>query len=406
MTAASMPSIAHPPALRILYVIGSMGIGGAEQHLRLVSHHLTLRGFNCEVFALDPEGPLRALFEQSGVPVRGVSLPAGLKRALPYPRLLARIRLCLAAPALLWHYWRRRPDIVHFFLPAAYCVGAVLALLAPRMKRVMSRRSLNNYRHKHQFIHAVEKHLHKHMDAICGNSKAVVSQLADEGVSRDRLRLIFNGVDLSRFTNIRKTKQETRLALGISPDALVFIIVANLIPYKGHHDLINALSSINSDLPADWVCLCVGRDDGIRVQLQAQANERGIGENFMLLGSRHDIPELMACSDVGVLCSHEEGFSNAVLEAMAAGLPMVVTDVGGNAEAVQDGDTGYVVAAGNSAAIANALLKIARDPNRRAMGERGRYRVTANFSMSACINAYQNLYGEPARATPDVDVHT
>ena len=394
MISGSVPPVALVAKVKVLYVIGSMGLGGAEQHLQLVSHHLNKRGFRCEVFALDPDGPLRAVFEKSGVAVRGVSLPAWLTHTLPFPRLLARIRLGLAAPNLLWHYWWGRPDVVHFFLPAAYCVGATLSFLAPKMKRMMSRRSLNTYRHQHPFIHTVEKRLHKHMDVICGNSKAVVSQLADEGVSKNQLRLIFNGVDLSRFTNTDKTEQEMRLALGIPPDAIVFITVANLIPYKGHQDLISALSSIAAHLPAGWRCMCVGRDDGIGVRLQAQANECGVGENFMFLGSRHDVPELLACSDVGVLCSHEEGFSNAVLEVMAAGLPMVVTDVGGNAEAVLDGDTGYVVPARSPAEIAGARLKIVRDPNRQAMGKRGCHRVTTSFSLSACIDEYYNLYGE------------
>lgn len=388
MSIASAP----PHARRILYVIGSMGLGGAEQHLRLVSHNLVLLGYQCSVFALDPEGPLRNAFAQSGVPVLGVSLPAWLHRVLPFPRLLARIRLCMAAPVLLWHYWRDRPDVVHFFLPAAYCVGALLSLVAPRMTRVMSRRSLNNYRYKYRLIHSIEKRLHGRMDVICGNSLAVMEQLAGEGVPRNRLRLIYNGVDLQRFTDSGATKEEVRQRLGISPAALVFITVANLIPYKGHRDLIGALSSIKNQLPSDWICLCVGRDDGIGTSLMEQATAEGLEGRVRLLGSRQDVPEVLRAGDIGVLSSHEEGFSNAVLEGMAAGLPMVVTDVGGNAEAVSHGDTGLVVAPRSPLDLGRALLVLSSDPYRASWGQRGRLRVENTFSLAACLQGYVQLY--------------
>ncbi|MDZ4057391.1 MAG: glycosyltransferase, partial [Polynucleobacter sp.] len=96
--------------------------------------------------------------------------------------------------------------------------------------------------------------------------------------------------------------------------------------------------------------------------------------------------------DIGVLCSHEEGFSNAVLESMAARLPMIVTDVGGNAEAVEDGVTGYVIPPKNPVELARALQRLALDPDRRLIGERGRERVETHFSMATCINDYLSLY--------------
>jgi len=106
------------------------------------------------------------------------------------------------------------------------------------------------------------------------------------------------------------------------------------------------------------------------------------------------VPLFLRLADVGLLCSHEEGFSNAVLEGMAAGLPMVVTDVGGNAEAVIDGVTGYVVPAHNPELLADALLTVALADDRALMGDRGRRRVVEKFSMNSCIDAYEALYRE------------
>lgn len=379
--------------MKIMYVIGSMQVGGAENHLLRISTELAQTGEHIEVFAFQPEGPLRPLFEQQGIRVNGFTPPQWLRRMLRHPRAQAWVVLLMSAALLWWRLWRLRPQILHFFLPAAYIVGGFVSLFGPPVHRVMSRRSLNHYQVKHRLFARAEHWLHPRMNKVVGNSMAVVDQLVDEGVIVERLRLIYNGIDVARFRDC-SARATTRGELGIGMNAHVLIIVANLIPYKGHADLIHACALASTDMPQPWRMLVVGRDDGIGAQLQAQAKECGVGENFMFLGSRQNIPELLACSDVGVLCSHEEGFSNAVLEAMAAGLPMVVTDVGGNAEAVQDGDTGYVVPARNPAALADALLKIANDPDRQAMGERGHQRVIANFSMSACINAYQGLYGE------------
>lgn len=401
MTEPDKALVSTQPALRVLYVIGSMGVGGAEQHLLNVSRCLVRQGFRCEVFALDPEGPLCSAFERAGVPVVGVRLPTLLQRCLPSPRLRARLRLSLAAPYLLWHYWRHRPHIGHYFLPAAYIIGGAVALLAPRMTRIMSRRSLNVYQAKHALLRKLEFWLHGEMDLVCGNSQAVIRELRAEGIDEQRLRLIYNGIELDRFKSARP-RDQVRAELELPQKGLVFAMVANLIPYKGHADLIQAFASIRDQLPTDWACLCIGRDDGIGASLRAQAQAAGIGEHMRFLGSRQDVADLLCASDVGVLCSHEEGFSNAVLEGMAASLPMVVTNVGGNGEAVIDGSTGVVVPARHPEVLGQALLGMGLDaPARKAMGERGALRAQETFSMRSCVEQYIAMYTasqtEPAR---------
>ncbi|UXZ95010.1 glycosyltransferase [Pseudomonas phytophila] len=377
--------------MKLLYVIGSMEVGGAEQHLLRVSTALSKRGFQPEVFTITTGGPLTSAFIEGGVPVHGVKLPDWIHRIFSNKRAIAWTGLLYSTIALLWLYWRKRPDVVHFFLPSAYIVGGVASIFGPKTRRIMSRRSLNLYQTKHRLFRRLEHWLHPRMDLICGNSEAVVEDLMTEGVKREQVRLIYNGVNLERFAKLGSSAA-VRSELSISEDALVFVIVANLIPYKGHSDLIEAFGKIRQHLPDAWVCLCVGRDDGIGASLRALAGTLGIEEQIRFLGSRPDVPELLNASNIGVLCSHEEGFSNAVLEGMAAKLPMVVTDVGGNAEAVLHGTTGIVVAPHAPAQLADALLAVAYSPDRAQMGAAGRQRLEAMFSMDACLQAYTDLY--------------
>ncbi|MCD5971707.1 glycosyltransferase [Pseudomonas quasicaspiana] len=377
--------------MKLLYVIGSMEVGGAEQHLLRVSTALRERGFHPEVFAITTGGPLTNAFIEGGVPVHGVKLPGWIDRILSNERAIAWAGLLYSTVALLWLYWRKRPQVVHFFLPSAYIVGGVASIFGPKMLRIMSRRSLNLYQAKHRLFRRVEHWLHPHMDLVCGNSRPVLNDLLAEGVKHEKIRLIYNGVNLEHFAHLRGSLA-MRAELSISDDALVFVIVANLIPYKGHSDLIEAFGKIQQHLPYGWVCLCVGRDDGIEASLRNLAATLGIEDHIQFLGSRADVPELLNAADIGVLCSHEEGFSNAVLEGMAARLPMVVTDVGGNAEAVLHGTTGIVVAPHAPAQLADALLAVAYSPDRAQMGAAGRERLEAMFSMDACLQAYTDLY--------------
>lgn len=378
---------------RILYVIGSLNVGGTERHLAQVAVRLKHREWEPEVVALSPSGPLISNLKEAKIPIHGVELPKWVAAAIRNDRLRIRIGLLATAFVLVFTLWRRRPHAIHFFLPAAYIVGGLASMLSFVPARIMSRRSLNAYQLDHPVFARIERYLHPWMALVCGNSQAIVAELRDEGIDPAKLRLIYNGIDTEIYEQ-SFDRDSARSALGIAANATVFVIVANLIPYKGHADLIAAFSQIKSRLRHPWFLFCLGRDDGIAAQLQSQIDAEGLRENIRLMGARSDVPDFLRMADIGVLCSHEEGFSNAILEGMAAGLPMVVTNVGGNAEAVVDGQTGYVVPPHDSAALGEALLKMADNSCRTAMGEAGRQRTRELFSMSACIDAYEALYRE------------
>lgn len=371
-------------------VIGSLDRGGAEWHLLQVLPRLLAYNFVVEVFCLHHRGELAAEMERRGVIVLG---PEKVSSLLP-KRILY---VLFSGVSLFFHLLRRRPDIVHFFLPAAYVLGTPAAVMSRCRIRIMSRRSQNNYQQQLVGSGFVERQWHRRMSAVLGNSCSVVSQLRSEGVPEAKLHLIYNGVDLSAFgRNVPRDAARNRL--GLSNDVLVFVIVANLIPYKGHADLLLALSRISHLLPGNWVLQCAGRDDGIGSSLQDLVEELGLTQRVHWLGSVKDIPLLLAAADVALLTSHEEGFSNAIIEYMATGLPTVVTDVGGNAEAIQHGETGLVVPAKNPAALADAILKLALDPAKREkMGKAAQHTANQRYSLEACVESYVNLYRKTLR---------
>lgn len=367
--------------LQILYVIGSLDLGGAERHLAQITPALRNAGWTPTIYCLTHRGAQYAELERQGVSVIGP--PYEYKARGQLIRLLALIASCAKLLGILL---LRRPSIIHFFLPLAYVIGTPLSIVAGVPIRIMSRRSLNFYQRRYPLISWLERRFHRHMNCVLGNSGAVIKDLLAEGVDVTRTKLIHNGIDLNPFG-------ETSSAEENRPSSLVFIIVANLIQYKGHADLIEAFASISHSLPAGWKLWCVGRDDGLKEGLQLLAKTRNVADNVVFLGPQTDVPSLLKSADISILCSHEEGFSNAILEAMAAQLPVIATNVGGNPEAVVHGETGLIVPSKDPTSLAQAILYLALNPQlRKDMGRAGRRRVKSLFSIDRCAQAYSDLY--------------
>jgi glycosyltransferase involved in cell wall biosynthesis len=375
------------PPRKLLAIANGLDVGGTERHLLQILPALKQRGFDVRLLLLRRGGALEAEMAAQGIAIHG-----GPFRRLPMRPLMG-----------FWHAVRLirqwQPDIVHCFLPEAYLMGGLAASLLGVPVRVMSRRSLNDYQRKHLLAGWLERRLHRHMTALLGNSRAVVAQLADEGMPAARVGLIYNGVALPAAKHGRA---EVRQAFGLATEALVFVLVANLIPYKGHADLIEAMAKAAAALPPDTRIVCIGRDDGHGGALRLLAKLHGVADRFLWLGQLADhgqVASLLAAADAGLLVSHEEGFSNAVLEGMAAGLPMLVTDVGGNAEAV--GESGLVVPPRDPAALAGGLIALADPARRSALGAKAAERAAGHFSPAAMIDGYVNFYNglDHARAS-------
>lgn len=386
-------------ARRLLLILGSLDMGGTQRHVIDLATALTRAGWMVTVYCMVHEGVLAGELRARGVTVHAPWLQGTAPKLVQY--LPGRIlRLMLASIGLMSELLFRRPTIVHFFLPENYVIGGFCAIAARCRYMIMSRRSLNLYQVRRPALPAAERFLHRHMARVVGNSQAVLAELRTEGVPEEKLRLIYNGVHSAPFAST-PTKQEVRQQLGIPRDAWVTILVANIIPYKGHADLLDALSRIKDRLPNPWRLLCVGNDYGPETELRTYASRLELDKNILWLGPRTDVAKLYAAADLGLLVSHEEGFSNVILEGMASALPMVVTNVGGNAEAVLDGETGLVVPAHDPERLGAAILALASDPVRAAaFGKAGRWRVQQHFELDACVRQYEALYAEllPAEA--------
>ena len=376
------------PGRRLLIVTESLGIGGTESHLIRTLPRLADAGWNVATFCLTERGERAGQVEEAGVKVIAAPRVAKQKGSiLRYPA-----HVTLAVNRLYWLMRRWRPQIAHFYLPGPYLIGAHVALAVGTPIKVMSRRSLSTYQQNWPTVARLERSLHEKMDAVIGNSRAVVNELLEEGIPRAKIRLIYNGIKLVRPVPDRAV---SRASLGLSDDTLVGVVVANLIHYKGHRELVRGLSHVAANLSSPWRVLVAGRDHGLRAELEALAAARGISDHVQFIGEHADIPSLLAAADFGLLTSREEGFSNVILEAMSAGLPMIVTDVGGNPEAVINGETGYVVPPCNPKAISDAILRLACNPAlRKRLGAAGRKRVEQEFSIERCVQAHAELYQE------------
>lgn len=379
-------------SISVLYVIGNLDVGGAERHIVKIIPKLNPSIIKPILFTLINKGELANDIENNGVIIIGANDEYNWNNMSKFKRVMHLLNNLKKLFILLR---RERPDVVHFFLPMPYILGGIVSQLAGIKCCVMSRRSLNYYQRNHFGAAQIERWLHKRMIRVLGNSQAVIDNLRTEGVSDDKLDLIYNGVEIP--IKIDKSKRNAlRTEIGIQNEDLVIIIVANLIPYKGHKDLLQGLANVYAQLPENWKLVCVGHDSrGIMIDLSEYCRKNGIADHIIFTGGRSDVSDIFQISDVAVLCSHEEGFSNAVLEGMAAGLPYIVTDVGGNAEAIRDEVDGYVIPAKSPEILGKRIVDLLSDEKlRKRMGDSARVRVQKYFSVQSCVQAYETMYEE------------
>lgn len=211
------------------------------------------------------------------------------------------------------------------------------------------------------------------------------------GVPAQKIRQIYNGVDISRFSPTSGRSYED---VSISSE-LVVGTVGRLDPIKNHVWMVRAIATLLRELPelAGTLRVVIAGEGSERDRIQAQIDELGLSDTVRLLGMRDDVPNLMREMDVFVLPSINEGISNTLLEAMASGLPVIASDVGGNPELVRDSVTGYLVSPDNSQGFVEALKKYMQTPTlRKSHGEAARFRVVSEFSLQSMIAAYDELY--------------
>jgi glycosyltransferase involved in cell wall biosynthesis len=372
----------------VLALIGSLNVGGCERHLATVYPQLKARGYDVGILTFVRGGRLEGQVRAAGVDVMCISH----RERPPVTRAEHWTSHAAALFDFVRVFRRDRARLVHFYLPGAYIVGGLTALASRQPNLVMSRRSLNDYQLGHPIMSRVERFLHRRMRILTANGSASVSQLVEEGAPPDRTILLQNGVDTAPFDTAPR-RREMRQQMGLDQNVLVLVIVANLIPYKGHADLVEALGNVADRIDRDWVLLVAGRDDGPGKALEKRAGDLGLGRHIRWLGPVSDIPTLLRACDIGILASHQEGSPNSLLEYMAAGLAVASTKVGGVADIATDNVDALLVPPHDPVALGQALLRLMQSaPLRERLASEGASRVRKGFTLDACVDAYANLY--------------
>jgi glycosyltransferase involved in cell wall biosynthesis len=374
---------------RILFVVGSLAVGGTETQLVLLAERLQMRGWVTDVFPLEKSGPLVERLESAGVHVID-----GGHRYGPRPRIAKLVSLIACEARLVLRILRSRPDVLHGFLPLTNFMSALAARITFVVPLVItSRRALGRHQDRHPAWRWFDRLANAWSDVITANSQAVASDTqARDGYDVSRIVVIPNGLDFTRLDEAGDRRDETRDNLGLSKTDIAIVMVANLIPYKGHAELVEAFARIAADDPRLKLFL-IGRDQGIAESLIGNASRLGAAHRIDLMGQRSDVPILLSAMDLGVMSSHEEGFSNALLEKLAAGLPVVATDVGGNPEALEGMPDCILVRPQDpedlARGLADAIGKLgAGDPCRKFR----QARVRERYSVDAMVDAYERLY--------------
>jgi len=382
----------------VVHVVYRFDTGGLENGIVNLVNHLPASAYRHVVLALTEVSAFRHRIRQPDVEF--IALGKGQGHALRlYPRLFALLR-------------RLRPAIVHTRNLAALevVVPAWLAGVPVRLHGEHGRDvgDLDGSSRKYQWVRRCYRPFVTHYVAL---SRDLTDYLVQRiGVSRQRVTQLCNGVDTTRF---RPPAAPIGAATRIHADCpfergrhWVVGSVGRMQPVKDQTTLVRAFVQLLESQPAlrSRVRLVLVGDGPLRAPCQALLEAAGMIDLAWLPGERDDIPELMRALDCFVLPSLAEGISNTVLEAMAVGLPVVATDVGGNAELVQQGATGLVVPAADVEALARALGRLAASPEEAAaMGRAGRARVEAQFSIQSMVAAYRDLYdAHLARVRPQL----
>jgi glycosyltransferase involved in cell wall biosynthesis len=275
--------------------------------------------------------------------------------------------------------------------------GMAGATLAQIPVRIGSRRETMGMRSS--FQKKVERLAFQLAHNVVTNAEAVKNHLVSEGVAADKISIVHNGLDLDRLTVKPSSRLEVLRLLGLpddldSPSRKFVTIVANLQHEVKDYPMFLRAAQKTQEKISDATFLLAGEGPLI-ASIRAQAEELGILGNTFFLGRCNHVPSLLSISDVCVLSSKAEGFSNSILEYMAAAKPVVATDVGGAREAIIEGETGYLVKSGDDSAMAECIIELLRNPERALlMGQKGRNVVEENFSCAAQLKKTESIYGE------------
>ncbi|WP_219835803.1 glycosyltransferase [Paenibacillus sp. R14(2021)] len=338
---------------------------------------LSRERFETVVISLQKGGQLAARLRDNGIKV----IEIGIEGQLSWVKLFSLFRLMR----------KEKPHIVHAYMFHADFSSRIFGRLARVPIIISSIRNENIGGRLRERLLGVTKHMADCVTAVC--KAAGERQVKQGAVSKQQLQILYNGVEMGRFAPPpSETLSHLRGELGIPARHFVYITVGRMVEQKNHLGLLESFASVVRDYPDST--LVIAGDGKLRPRIEARVTELGLQGHVRCLGVRQDIPQLLHMSDAFVLSSNWEGFPNVVLEAMASGKPVVATQTGGVAELVDDGETGYVVAPDNPAAMTAGLLKLAAlsSLDRSQMGNRALVTVKERFTLERTLEQTVELY--------------
>ncbi|MGH9441612.1 MAG: glycosyltransferase family 4 protein [Thermoanaerobaculia bacterium] len=363
--------------IRILFLNHDLTCGGAERALYGLLSKIDRSRFQPELWVRRAEGELREDYAKLKIPIRTV--PSAMSEG-------ARRRLLGKAAAAGARMRFGRFDLVQSFCTNAWWTEPWAVALSGARGYAMRKSDL--YHHGPERSWRLRE---RRADRIVAVTREVSRRLYEGTPLQSKVRVILNGVDESRFVP-RASNPLLRSELGVPAEAGLFACVASLSPYKGQIQLLVALAVAKGKGTPLHVAF-VGRDIAAG-EIQKWAAELGVADRAHFLGHREEIPAILAGCDGLVLTSPREGCSNAVLEAMSCGVPVVVS-ANGAEELVEDGKDGFVVPVGEYGTLLDRLSRLAADAAlRKRLGEAARQKVLEKFTLSRMARDYESLWEE------------
>jgi len=371
------------PRIKLLAFTTLFAIGGTERHLMSLMEGLDHSRFALEFGCLRRVGEFLPQIEARGIPIHEFPV-----------RHVYGGRALVQQARFVRHLRRRGVNIVHTFGFYANLFGIVAARLAGTPLVIASIRDTGYHlTRRQQRVQRLACRLAHH---VLVNADAVKRWLVEGGYDGRRISVIRNGLNAERFA-AAGGDATLRRELGVPDGAPLVTMVSRLNPLKGVDDFLVAVARV-ADRFEHARFLIIG-DNGTsdgsdyRAELERRVVRLGLDGRVIFTGFRLDVPQLLAETAVSVHPSHSEGLPNAVLEAMAAGAPVVATRVGGSPELVADGVTGFLVPPQDPAALAKAIEELLAEPGRaRRLGQAGRQRVIEEFSVQRMVRDTERLY--------------
>lgn len=370
--------------LRILHVVHGLPRGGLENGVVNLVNRLSPLQFQQAVCCLDRRGEMAERLD----PATPVFVMGRRQHSVALPFRLARLIRGWQADIVHCRNWNAWPD-------------TALACLLPggHSSLTWSFHGFPDSDDEFPLRRCVASRLlarcTDRLFAVCKD--AAVRFAEKTGIPQARFEVLYNGVDTKRFRPA-SDRRALRHALGLPLDEVLILTVASLIPVKNHAALVESAVRVLRQHPGPVRFVLVG-DGVLRAEIEHRIAQGGLADHFLLVGSSDQVADYYRAADVFVLPSRLEGMSNAILEAMATGLPVVANRVGGNPELVVDGTTGLLCRPGAPEDMATALARLVSDHAlRNAMSERARARAVTDFSIEAMVERYAEFYQSAAAA--------